>query len=132
MNAGGINFWGFVAVGAGAAAGAWLRWLLGLRLNPIWPNFPLGTLSANLIGVYLIGLAIAALQARPELPPEVRLLIVTGFLGGLTTFSTYSAEVVHLLQRGQYASAAALAAVHLAGSLLLTVLGFASYRVISA
>ena len=87
-------FGGFVAVGAGAALGAWLRWGLSAWLNPRVPHFPLGTLAANLIGGYLVGFAVAYFAARHDLAPELRLFAITGFLGGLTTFSTFSAEVI--------------------------------------
>jgi len=123
---------GFLAVGAGAALGAWLRWGLAAWLNPRWPSFPLGTLAANLVGGYLVGLAIAYFVARPDISPEARLFVVTGFLGGLTTFSTYSAEVVQLLMRGDYAAGTLLALAHLAGSLLLTVAGFATFRLLTS
>jgi CrcB protein len=119
---------GFVAVGLGAACGAWLRWGLSAWLNPRWPHFPLGTLAANLIGGYLIGVAIAYFAARHDLAPELRLFIVTGFLGGLTTFSTFSSEVTQLLLRGEYWTGAGLGFAHLAGSLLLTVAGIATWR----
>ena len=112
-------------MGVGAALGAWLRWWLGLRLNPLFPTVPLGTLAANLVGGLLVGVAVAVFQRYPSLPPELRLLAITGFLGGLTTFSTFSAEVVHLLHRGDYLWAAGAAALHLAGSLLCTALGMA-------
>ena len=121
----------FIAVGAGAAIGAWLRWGLSLWLNPRVVNFPLGTFAANMIGGYLIGLALAHFTLHSDLSPQARLFVITGFLGGLTTFSTYSAEVVELLQRGEIAWAATLALAHLAGSLLLTVLGFATYRALA-
>ncbi len=121
----------FAAVGIGAALGAWLRWGLAAWLNGRVPTFPLGTLTANLLGGYLVGFAVAFFLARPDLPHEWRLFVVTGFLGALTTFSTYSAEVVELLARGDYGSGAALAATHLAGSLLLTVAGFATFRALA-
>ena len=89
----------FAAVGAGAAIGAWLRWGLSTWLNPRIPRFPLGTLASNLIGGYLVGLAVAYFAMRHDLPPSIRLFAVTGFLGGLTTFSTFSAEVTELLAR---------------------------------
>jgi CrcB protein len=123
---------GFVAVGLGAALGAWLRWGLATWLNPRAPSFPLGTLAANLIGGYLVGVAVAYFASRHALPPEARLFAVTGFLGGLTTFSTFSAEVVELLLRGDYAAGGLLALTHLAGSLLLTVAGFATFRALMA
>jgi fluoride exporter len=118
----------FIAVGLGAAIGAWLRWGFGLWLNPALPELPLGTLSANLVGGYLIGLAVAFFMQHPGLSPEWRLLIITGFLGGLTTFSTFSAETVTLLARGQYAWSMAIIAAHLGGSLLMTVLGMQTMK----
>lgn len=112
-----------VAIGIGAAFGAWLRWWLGLRLNPVLAHMPLGTLAANLLGGYLIGVAVAFFAARPEIPPEARLFVVTGFLGGLTTFSSFSAEVVHLIDTARYGWALGAAALHLGGSLSMTALG---------
>jgi CrcB protein len=120
------------AVGIGAALGAWLRWGLAALLNARAPTFPLGTLAANLVGGYLVGIAVAYFVARPDLPPEWRLFAVTGFLGGLTTFSTYSAEVTELFLGGETAGAVVLALVHLVGSLVLTALGFATFRALSA
>jgi CrcB protein len=114
------------AISAGASIGAVLRWLLGLQLNHVLPDFPLGTLAANLLGGYLIGLVIGWLGQHPELPPQVRLFLVTGFLGGLTTFSTFSAEVVNHLVHGRHGWAILVAVTHLAGSLLLTTLGLAT------
>lgn len=116
------------AVGAGSACGAWLRWWLGVRLNPLFPVIPLGTLAANLIGGYLVGLAVGFFAQHEGLAPEWRLFAITGFLGGLTTFSTFSAEVVTLMSRGQPLWAAATAALHLGGSLVLTALGIATVR----
>jgi len=118
----------FAAVGAGAALGAWLRWGLSAWLNPRIPHFPLGTLASNLIGGYLVGVAVAYFLLRTELPPQWRLFVITGFLGGLTTFSTFSAEVTELLSRGEYAQGMLVAVSHLAGSLLLTAAGFATVR----
>jgi CrcB protein len=122
---------GLVAVGSGAALGAWLRWGVSTWLNPLVPHFPLGTLAANLVGGYLVGVAIAFFAARHELPPEVRLFVITGLLGGLTTFSTFSSEVTQLLLRGEYWSGGGLAFVHLAGSVVLTVAGIATFRVLA-
>jgi len=113
-------------ISAGAAAGAVLRWLLGLGLNELFPAMPLGTLAANLIGGYLVGVAIEALSGPLVLAPELRLLIITGFLGGLTTFSTFSAEVTQMLQQGRVAMAGATIAAHVCGSVVLTVLGIAT------
>ena len=121
----------FAAVGIGAALGAWLRWGLAVWLNPRVPNFPLGTLAANLVGGYLVGIAVAFFMVRVDIAPEWRLVIITGFLGGLTTFSTFSAEVVQLMTRGEFGSAVALAGVHLVGSLLLTAAGFATFRALA-
>jgi CrcB protein len=118
----------FAAVGVGSALGAWLRWGLSAWLNARLPKFPLGTLASNLIGGYLVGFAVAYFLVRHDLSPEWRLFVITGFLGGLTTFSTFSAEVTEHLMRGDYVAGAALAALHLVGSLLLTAAGFATYR----
>ncbi len=120
-----MNAYGFLAVGVGAALGAWLRWWIGILLNPLLPVLPLGTLTANLVGGYLIGMAVEYFLHHANLPAEARLFIITGFLGGLTTFSTFSAEVVELITRHEYGWAAGTASLHLAGSLLLTGLGIA-------
>ena len=117
-----------LAVGVGAALGAWLRWALGTLLNPTMPTLPLGTLAANLLGGYLVGVAVAVFAQHPGLAPEARLLVITGFLGGLTTFSTFSAEAVHLITRGEYAWAGAHMALHLAGSLVMTLLGLLTVK----
>ncbi len=117
-----------LAISVGAAAGALLRWFLGLKLNAWYPAIPLGTLAANLVGGYLIGLAMAFFAHAPHLPPEWRLLVITGFCGGLTTFSTFSAEVVTLLQQGRLLLAAGAIALHLVGSLLATVAGLATWQ----
>ncbi|MBI1398295.1 MAG: fluoride efflux transporter CrcB [Betaproteobacteria bacterium] len=123
-----MTFGGFLAVGAGAACGAWMRWLLGVLLNPVMPTLPIGTLVANWLGGYLIGLAVEFFGTRAGLPPEYRLFVVTGFLGALTTFSTFSAEAVNLLSRGQVLWAVTHIGSHLAGSLFMTVLGIYSMR----
>jgi CrcB protein len=120
----------FAAVGVGSACGAWLRWWLGLRLNALFPSVPLGTLASNLIGGYLVGVAVGFFAQHEGLAPQWRLLAITGFLGGLTTFSTFSAEVVTLLSRGQMQWAVATAVAHLAGSLALTALGIATMRAV--
>ena len=127
-----IALGGFVAVGVGAAIGAWLRLGLSIWLNPQFTKFPVGTLAANLIGGFLVGLAIAYFAKHPELSPAWRLFAITGFLGGLTTFSTYSAEVVGLLERGDILPALVLALAHLIGSFALTALGLATYRAMAS
>lgn len=120
----------FLAIGLGAAIGAWLRWGFGLWLNPLFPSIPLGTLAANLIGGYVIGLAIAWFTEHPGVPPEARLFLITGLLGGLTTFSTFSAEVVSALMRGLWLSGSLIAFSHMTGSFLATALGFYSMRLL--
>ncbi|MEC5396784.1 fluoride efflux transporter CrcB [Uliginosibacterium sp. H1] len=112
------------AVGGGAATGAWLRWGLGLWLNPMLAAFPLGTLVANLVGGFLMGVALFLIQAVPELPAAQKLLLTTGFLGGLTTFSSFSGEVFGMLQRQAYGSAGLTITLHVAGSLLATWAGW--------
>ncbi len=103
-----------------------LRWWLGLTLNAYLPSLPLGTLAANLIGGYIIGVAVAYFALFSGLAPEWRLFVITGFCGGLTTFSTFSAEIVALLQQGQSLAACGAAAAHLAGSILMTFAGIAT------
>lgn len=120
-----MSFSGFIAVGCGAAAGAWLRWWLSILLNPIFPTLPLGTLAANLLGGWLMGLAMGFFGHFESLPPEMRLLLMTGFLGGLTTFSTFSAEAATLISHEQYGWTAVSVAVHVIGSVLMTLLGAA-------
>lgn len=115
------------AIALGATLGAWARWGLSLALNPLHAAVPLGTLVANLVGGYLIGIAVAVFAQWP-LAPEWRLFVITGLLGGLTTFSTFSAEAVDLLQRQQYGWAFALIALHLIGSLVMTGLGLLTVR----
>ncbi len=117
-----------LAISIGAAGGALLRWQLGVRMNSVLPLLPLGTLAANLIGGYIIGLAVAYLAEAPNLAPEWRLFIITGFCGGLTTFSTFSAEVVARIQQGQLSWAFATITTHLIGSLIMTFAGIATVR----
>jgi CrcB protein len=125
-----MGFYSFLAVGAGAAVGAWLRWGLGIFLNSTFPTVPMGTLASNLLGGYLVGMAVAFFAHHPGLSPDLRLLVITGFLGGLTTFSTFSAEAVNLVSRAEYGWAVAHVSGHLAGSLVLTLLGMLTVRAI--
>ncbi len=120
------------AIAAGATLGAWLRWALALALNARLEALPLGTLAANLIGGFLVGVAVGFFDGLPGLTPEWRLFAVTGFLGGLTTFSTFSAEAMALLQRGDYGFALLHAGGHLLGSLALCVAGFALWRALQS
>ena len=118
-----MGFYTFIAVFGGAGLGACLRWWLGMILDPVFPTVPLGTLAANLLGGFLVGVAASYFTHKSGLPPELRLLIITGFMGGLTTFSTFSVEVMTLISRTEYLWALAAASVHLIGSLLLTAVG---------
>ena len=126
-----MNMAGFAAVAVGAVLGAWLRWGLTTWLNPANPNLPLGTLAANIGGGYAVGLAVAFFSANASIAPEWRLACITGFLGALTTFSTFSAESVELMMAGRYGAAAIHSGAHLVGSILATGLGFASYRALA-
>ncbi|HEX7813869.1 fluoride efflux transporter CrcB [Dyella sp.] len=125
-----MNVGGFVAVGLGGVLGCWLRWGLGVLLNPIFPSIPLGTLTANLTGGLIMGCVLALFDHYQTIPAEWRLFAATGFLGGLTTFSTFSAESANLLLRQQYAWFAAHVALNLAGSITLTIAGLALVRAI--
>lgn len=122
----------WAAVGVGAALGAWLRWGLGIWLNGLNYSVPLGTLVANLGGGFIIGFAVAMFQTHASLPVEWRLFLITGFLGGLTTFSTFSAEAMMLLQRGQYVWVFVHSALHLIGSIAFCIAGYATWRAVSA
>jgi fluoride exporter len=126
-----MNAAGFMAVAIGAVLGAWLRWGLSTYLNPAHPSLPLGTLAANLGGGYLIGVGVAFFAANASIAPEWRLACITGFLGALTTFSTFSAESMELLIAGRYGAAAIHSGAHLFGSLAATFLGFLTYRAIT-
>ncbi|MCT8945359.1 fluoride efflux transporter CrcB [Pseudomonas iridis] len=119
-----------IVIAVGASLGAWLRWLLGMKLNALFPTIPPGTVVANMVGGYIIGLAIAFLAASPTLSPEWRLLIITGFCGGLTTFSTFSAETVALIQEGRLLWALGSISLHVVGSLAMTAAGLLSYPMI--
>ena len=112
-----------LAVALGAALGALLRWLLGAKLNSVFPTIPPGTLVANLFGAYVIGLGIAFFATFSSISPEWRLLVITGFCGGLTTFSTFSAELTLLLQQGRLVWAFGAVAAHVVGSVLMTFAG---------
>ena len=125
-----MTLYAFLAIGIGAALGAWLRWGFGLWFNPALPELPLGTLAANMVGGYLIGIAMAFFMQHPGLSPEWRLLIITGFLGGLTTFSTFSAEVTVLLQQGRFLWAGLAISAHVLGSLVMTLLGLATVALV--
>ena len=127
-----VTAYGFLAVGIGGALGCWMRWLLGIALNPLFPNMLMGTLAANLTGGYLIGLAIEYFLHNDSLPPELRLFVIVGFLGGLTTFSSFSAEAVQLLADKEFGWAFAMVASHLLGSLVMTWLGILSMRSLHA
>jgi CrcB protein len=112
-----------IAISLGAGLGALLRWWLGTQLNSLFPTIPPGTLSANLIGGYVVGVAIAFFATFTAIAPEWRLFVITGFCGGLTTFSAFSAEVVTLLQQGRSLWACGAVAAHLFGSVLMTLAG---------
>jgi CrcB protein len=115
-----------LAVGIGGALGSLFRWVLGLRLNALFPNLPLGTLAANVIAGYVIGVAVAWVARFPGVSMEWRLFVITGLMGGLSTFSTFSAEVVAHLQQGRYGWAAGEIAIHVTASVLMTILGIAT------
>jgi fluoride exporter len=120
-----------LAVGVGGALGSLLRWVLGIRLNNLFPDLPLGTLAANLIAGYIIGVAVAYFARMPELRLEWRLFVITGLMGGLSTFSTFSAEVTTKLQQGQILWALGEIFIHVSGSLLMTILGFGTIAWVS-
>jgi len=117
-----------VAISVGGSLGSLLRWWLGMLFNAYFPTLPPGTLTANLAGGYIIGLAVAFFATYGALAPEWRLFVITGFCGGLTTFSTFSAEVVDLLQKGDLGMGAVAIAVHVVGSLAMTILGLVSWH----
>jgi CrcB protein len=123
---------GLIAVGGGAAVGAWLRWGLGALLNPVFPTLPLGTLAANLSGGLVMGFAMELITRHTLLSHEMRLLLTTGFLGGLTTFSTFSAEIVTLLMRRDYVWGGIAIAAHVVGSVALTIVGILMVRALYA
>jgi len=116
----------FLYIGLAAALGAWSRWGIGILLNAIYPLFPLGTLTANLIGGYLTGISMGAFELFSELNPDLKLIINIGFLGGLTTFSAFTAEVFQLLQKNELVASLTLVTLHVIGSLLMAYLGWLS------
>jgi fluoride exporter len=118
-----------LAVGIGGALGSLFRWFLAIRMNGLFPALPLGTLAANLIAGYIIGVAIAFFARNPNLAPEWRLFIITGLMGGLSTFSTFSAEVVQRLQEGRLGWAAGEIAIHVCASVIATLAGLATVAV---
>ncbi|MBB5412873.1 CrcB protein [Paraburkholderia sp. HC6.4b] len=124
-------YWSFLAVAIGGALGSLFRWFLGIRLNPLFSDLPLGTLAANVIAGYLIGVAVAGFARVPQLTPEWRLFVITGLMGGLSTFSTFSAEVVQRLQDGRFGWAAGEVAIHLSTSLIMTILGIATVSLLA-
>ena len=124
----GIAAW--AAVGGGAAVGAWMRWGLGMLLNPVFPTVPLGTLASNLIAGLLMGISMELITRTAAMPPEIRLLMTTGFLGGLSTFSTFDAEIVTLLSHREYFWGTLTASAHLVGSVVLTILGIYAVRLV--
>lgn len=123
---------GFGAVGIGAALGAWLRWWFSDEWNKVLPSLPLGTLASNLVGGYLVGVAVAFFSANTTIAPEWRLFAITGFLGGLTTFSTFSAEAVTMMGSGHYVDALVHTLSHLLGSFAMTALGIATFKALAA
>ena len=120
----------FLYVGLAAAIGAWSRWGIGILLNTMHPTFPLGTLTVNLIGGYLMGISMGAFELFSELSPDLKLIINIGFLGGLTTFSAFTAEVFQLLQKNEFVASLTLVALHVIGSLLMAYLGWLTISLI--
>ena len=120
----------FLYVGLAAAIGAWSRWGIGILLNTMHPTFPLGTLTVNLIGGYLMGMSMGAFELFSELSPDLKLIINIGFLGGLTTFSAFTAEVFQLLQKNEFVASLTLVALHVIGSILMAYLGWLTISLI--
>ncbi|SNQ29833.1 fluoride efflux transporter CrcB [Acinetobacter apis] len=123
-------FYPLLAIALGSVLGGWLRWFIGLRLNTIYPAIPLGTVCVNLVGGFIIGFAIAFF-AQSQMSANYKLFLITGFCGGLTTFSTFSAEIVALLQQGRFGMAMAAISIHVIGALAFTFLGMLTYQWIS-
>ncbi|HEX3383516.1 MAG TPA: fluoride efflux transporter CrcB [Paraburkholderia sp.] len=124
-------YWSFLAVAIGGALGSLFRWFLGIRLNAVFSDLPLGTLAANVIAGYVIGVAVAGFARVPQLTPEWRLFVITGLMGGLSTFSTFSAEVVQRLQDGRLGWAVGEVAIHVGASLIMTILGIATVSLLA-
>lgn len=120
----------FLYVGLAASIGAWSRWGIGILLNTMHPIFPLGTLTVNLIGGYLMGISMGAFELFSELSPDLKLIINIGFLGGLTTFSAFTAEVFQLLQKNEFVASLTLVALHVIGSILMAYLGWLTISLI--
>ena len=125
-----MSFYSWLAVGVGGITGCWLRWWFNITLTPLFPTLPLGTLVSNLVAGFLMGISMELFARHSEIPPEVRLLIMTGFLGGLSTFSTFSGDVVTLLSRQEYLWSTFAITAHVVGSILLTILGIFTARLL--
>ncbi len=124
-------YYPLISIALGSILGAWLRWLIGLKLNPIFPAIPLGTVTVNFIGGFIIGFAISYFS-QSALSPNYKLFVITGFCGALTTFSTFSAEIIALLQQGKMSYAVAAIVIHVIGSLVFTLIGMSLHQWLSA
>lgn len=124
-------YYPLISIALGSILGAWLRWLIGLKLNPIFPAIPLGTVTVNFIGGFIIGFAISYFS-QSALSPNYKLFVITGFCGALTTFSTFSAEIIALLQQGKLSFAVAAIVIHVIGSLVFTLIGMSLHQWLSA
>ena len=124
-------YYPLISIALGSILGAWLRWLIGLKLNPIFPAIPLGTVTVNFIGGFIIGFAISYFS-QSALSPNYKLFMITGFCGALTTFSTFSAEIIALLQQGKLSYAVAAIVIHVIGSLVFTLIGMSLHQWLSA
>lgn len=124
-------YYPLISIALGSILGAWLRWLIGLKLNPIFPAIPLGTVTVNFIGGFIIGFAISYFS-QSALSPNYKLFVITGFCGALTTFSTFSAEIIALLQQGKLSYAFAAIVIHVIGSLVFTLIGMSLHQWLSA
>jgi CrcB protein len=125
-----MSFYSWLAVAAGGTAGCWLRWWFNITLTPFFPTLPLGTLASNLVAGFLMGVSMELFARYTIIPSEIRLLITTGFLGGLSTFSTFSADVVTLLSHKEYLWSTITITAHVIGSIALTILGIYMARLI--